>query len=164
LLGYASRHLARAVRFILALSAVGLAACGQTTPKYHIAYSGADPETDISHVQPTQIDLAAEQAAALMGTRPESFAEHATIIYLHDGPIQAWGDKLYGDTDANVVQTQLLPCLFDDDSALMHELVHTLFYQARGDAAKDPYDNHHIDTVWHAVEGERAALKERVCP
>jgi hypothetical protein len=157
--GYASL-----LRVVVVCASGVVAACGQSSPKYHIAYAGADPETDVSGVDATEIDLAAEHAAAMMGGDPASFADHGTVVYLHRGPIHLWGEKMYGSTKEYVVQTELFPCLFDRESALMHELIHTLFYQQRGAASADPYDNQHTDAVWHRIAGQQAELRARVCP
>jgi hypothetical protein len=133
-------------------------ACGRMTPRHHISYSGSDPQTEVPDARAAEIDAAAEVAAAAAGVSPEIFAEKGTIVYLHRGPIEVWGEKLYGDAQETAVQSQLLPCLLEEDSALAHELLHVLFWVQTGG-----YDPGHTSPRWHEVERRRAEAAVETC-
>jgi hypothetical protein len=153
------------------LSATSVA-CGQTTPKHHIPYSGIDPNVDVSHVDPAQIDAAAEMVAGILHADVDVLTDKGLIVYFNDGPLYADSvdastgavvtEKYHGLTRDYTVSVELpaTGCLFAVDSALPHELVHAML---EATTPTHDMDNAHASPAFLAADAAQGALRASVC-
>lgn len=142
---------------IIVLFLLVFAGCGQATP------DGISVDcSTVPHCTPSfgAIDDAAQAMTQLAGTSIIAF-HHKLQVTFNNGPIY-WGGKFYGLTTAEPelvnVWVEYHACLFDADSALVHELLHAALYEQTGDE-----DNGHTRPEWKQVEPTRIQLRAVWC-
>lgn len=130
------------------------------TPDYKINYGVIAPVTD-AQVNPLQIDLAWNLACQMVGIDPyKALEKHQVSVVFEPEPIEWMGGQYYGLTYDNATRVWFQPrCLFDAESALLHEFTHIALWIKTGDS-----DSYHAASRWPLVENIRDFVESRICP
>jgi hypothetical protein len=135
-------------------------ACATLTPEFKIAYAGVEP-VKTEAVNPHQIDLAWALACQLAGIDPEEAAQKYQITMAFEAePVEWMGHLYFGLSSMENSRVWFQPrCLFDENSAVLHEFMHIALWIKNGDA-----DRGHRADRWPLVDKVRAFVEERICP